>query len=211
MNSDERRKGRSAFVGYVRVVCRDPGTRATLRRGLGKRPTEVGVRTHSIVVRHLPEGLRDDGPEERAYYTVAALIAAQPRSARDDERDPEAAERTDPTEPPDNQQEPKRVGDLGASLAMAVNRGELGGNSAESHLRLLVRQPIDTLHRRLPGLIRQLRGDRVPVNWVKLLDDLADYAWNQDRITKRWIQSYYRTLKTNADRETADVEQKVEA
>jgi CRISPR system Cascade subunit CasB len=71
------------FADAVRRACQAPGTQQALRRALGKDPSEVPARTHAALMGPglLPYGAR--GARRRAYYTVAALIAARPRSQRD--------------------------------------------------------------------------------------------------------------------------------
>lgn len=72
------------FVARVRKTCvLSPGTQQALRRGLAKPVDEAPARTHAALLRN---GLVPDtatGAERRAYYAVAALIAARPRAERD--------------------------------------------------------------------------------------------------------------------------------
>ncbi|MFJ2674109.1 type I-E CRISPR-associated protein Cse2/CasB [Streptomyces sp. NPDC087525] len=70
------------FVGRVREACAHSGTQQALRRGLAKAVDEVPARTHAALLRN---GLVPDtagGATRRAYYAVAALIAARPRAER---------------------------------------------------------------------------------------------------------------------------------
>jgi CRISPR system Cascade subunit CasB len=178
----------------VEVSRRDAGRRAQLRRGL-RLPPERAVTMHAVVA----PWLEPDEPRsrERAYYAVAAMIADQTRSARsaDDagvEADP------DTEEPAAQQSTPGLAGsrsNLGASLAEAVRRDRgLAAGSAEKRLHLLVRQDLDGVHRQLPPLVRHLRTIGVPVDWPQLLDDLTAWPYRRDRITKTWLQSYYRAV-----------------
>lgn len=89
------------FVTAVRRACTHPGTQQALRRGLAKPVHEVPARTHAALLRdrdaHVPDQVR--GEERRAYYAVAALIAARPRAERladptDDETGPTDADLT---------------------------------------------------------------------------------------------------------------------
>jgi CRISPR system Cascade subunit CasB len=185
------------FVDYVQEVCRrDAGRRAALRSGLGRIP-ERAYRMHAVLGPWLPEKdvvRESDLARERAYYTVASLIAAQTRSARE-----EASEPPEDESPPDpaaglGRKRPS----LGVTLGLAVTTGGpkrvIAPDSAERRLHLLVRQGIDGVHRHLPALVRQLRGARVPVDWALLLDDLARWPWERDNVAKRWLQDYYRTV-----------------
>ncbi|WP_411114582.1 type I-E CRISPR-associated protein Cse2/CasB [Streptomyces sp. 029-5] len=70
------------FVGRVREACANSGTQQALRRGLAKTVDEVPARTHAALLRN---GLVPDtagGATRRAYYAVAALIAARPPAER---------------------------------------------------------------------------------------------------------------------------------
>ncbi|MET7766146.1 type I-E CRISPR-associated protein Cse2/CasB [Streptomyces sp. NPDC005393] len=71
-----------SFVADVRAQCADSGTQQALRRGLAKPVDEVPARTHAALLRGglVPDDAR--GPRRRAYYAVAALIAARPRTQR---------------------------------------------------------------------------------------------------------------------------------
>ena len=82
---DQRLARYQRFVEHVQKVCaEDPGRRAALRRSLGRLPEDAGYRAHGVVARFLSE--TPNRAEERAFYAVAAMIAAQPRDARDQER-----------------------------------------------------------------------------------------------------------------------------
>ncbi|WP_330175985.1 type I-E CRISPR-associated protein Cse2/CasB [Streptomyces sp. NBC_01498] len=75
------------YAERVRKLCREaPGKQSALRAGLGKPVTEVPARMHAALlrpglIREDPEG-RGYVDKERAYYAIAALIAARPRSQR---------------------------------------------------------------------------------------------------------------------------------
>lgn len=193
--SSDTENPRERFVRFVQQVCRRPGNRSALRSGLGRQP-EQSPRMHALVAPWAPLGRPD---AERAYYTVAALIAAQPPAARDDADGPE---RTEGQEPESSAGAPAAVAErpcydnLGRTLAVAVTQKQMSADGTEKRLHLLTRQPVDGLHRHLPALVRHLRTDRVPVNWAQLLDDLSRWRFQRDQIAKRWLQSYYRTLPT---------------
>jgi hypothetical protein len=58
------------------------------------------------------------------------------------------------------------------------------------------------LHRHLPRVVGRLQQADVPLDWGRLLVDLADWTRHHDRIAKRWLQGFYRRL-TPAPDETA--------
>jgi CRISPR system Cascade subunit CasB len=189
----------------TRLTSKDPGDRALLRHSLGKPPRETALGVHRIVVPFLPD-LPDDGRKasgyaaaERAYYAVAALIASQPRGAREQAASADrrqgtvpGQEASPPQTPSTATQERRRWRNLGYSLAYAV---EQGGNakSLENHLQLLMRQDADGVYRHLPRLILQLRGDQVHVDWGVLIYDLTRWGRDPRLVAKEWAQSYYRT------------------
>ncbi|MFI8194389.1 type I-E CRISPR-associated protein Cse2/CasB [Streptomyces sp. NPDC085946] len=179
------------FVAYVHRVCASTQGRAALRRGLG-----LPVERCNYMHRYLVPWLRDHDDQHhadvrRAYYAVASLIAARPRSARDTTPDDSASvswyERSN----------------LGASLGQAVAQGVMKANSAESALHLMARQSSDAVHPGLPALIRQLLSGGIAVDWAVLLEDLAWWNRSRDRIATRWLESYFRTAGGTTDPDSA--------
>ena len=200
------------MVAYVRKVnAHDPGTRAALRRGLGRPPEDIAnFHAHAVVAPYLPEN--HDRATERAFYTVAALVAAQQRGARDQEAEELAQDEDADTEVVEEQSEdesPRPETPTGASadehptrqqrralgqtLAQAVENGHLKGDMVQGRLHLLARYRTDRLHRELPKLITHLRASAVPVDWGLLLRDLALWDEERGRVAKQWVQQYHRT------------------
>jgi CRISPR system Cascade subunit CasB len=192
-----------------RLVKRSPGDRSVLRHSLGQTPERVAVGVHRIIVPLLPA----DPPEhvERAYYTVAALIASQPRAARDQEgtgapatgtADENAADRV----PAENGTPASGRRNLGYSLARAVHQGGNAGNM-EDRLQLLVRQDLDGVYRHLPRLILQLSGDQVRIDWGVLVRDLSRWGRTPRQVAKEWTQEFYRASDRLAREENRKAEQ----
>ncbi|MGW7466992.1 type I-E CRISPR-associated protein Cse2/CasB [Streptomyces xantholiticus] len=180
------------FVSYVHRLCEATRTRAELRRGLGM-PVERCSYTHRYLVPWLRDHDDQDYAERRrAYYAVAALIAARPRTVREAAR----GER-----PPVSWHERPN---LGSSLGQGVTKGVLKANSAESILHLMSRQSSDAVHPGLPALMRQLHNGGIAVDWAVLLEDLAWWNRNRDRIATRWLDSYFRTATGETDPATPD-------
>ncbi|MEU3664496.1 type I-E CRISPR-associated protein Cse2/CasB [Streptomyces sp. NPDC032940] len=175
------------FVTYLHQVCASTQARAALRRGLG-----LPVQRCTYMHRYLVPWLRDhddahQADVRRAYYAVASLIAARPRSARD-------------TAPHHNPALPwYERPDIGASLGQAVAQGVLKENSAESALHLMARQSSDAVHPYLPALTRQLLAAGITIDWAVLLEDLAWWNRSRDRIATRWLESYFRTATRTTD------------
>ncbi|GGM23201.1 hypothetical protein GCM10010129_79440 [Streptomyces fumigatiscleroticus] len=183
-------KASDQFVTYVLSLCENNRIKSDLRSGLGL-PVERCNRMHRYLVRRLPEEQHRDA--RRAHYAVAALIAARPPRAREQDAARAAAPGTEPL--PQWRARPN----LGASLAAGVNASLIRPGTAESHLHLFSRQSSDALHQRLPALTRHLLGGGVTVDWARLLEDLT--WWNRDRDTRatRWMEAYYRALNEQPD------------
>ncbi|MDX3342728.1 type I-E CRISPR-associated protein Cse2/CasB [Streptomyces baarnensis] len=195
------------FTGWVAQVCReDPGARSALRSGLRKDLDSV-QRMHRLVAPWLPEQRSKD--VERAYYTVAAMIAAQPRSALkaaagdadDDSVRPGGRE-------PSGGTSRRPRSSLGTSFAIAVTEGpgrekEMRAGTAESRLNLLTRQSVNGLHRHLPASVGYLRSVGVEVDWAQLLEDLGNWRARSGRISRTWLQDFYR-LRSRDSAQQAD-------
>jgi CRISPR system Cascade subunit CasB len=212
-----RREKRLAFVRYIENICRDdPGARAALRSGVRRGLDDV-PRMHRIVVPGLPSrgrGLSEH--EQRAHYTVASMLADQPRNRLTadggDGTDVHPAE-GDPVRQ-DSPPRPARYGtSLGASFAEAVTTSpgrerEMRASAAEQRLNLLTRQSVNGLHRHLPAAVRYLLTIGVPVDLAQLLDDLIAWPVHSGRISRRWLQDFYRLRdKAVADDAAAGDEQ----
>jgi CRISPR system Cascade subunit CasB len=171
-----------AFVAYVLDLCKVKKTQSDLRTGLGL-PVERCNYLHRYLVPRLPERMHPDA--RRAHYAVAALIAARPRAAR--EADPHTAGSGQP-----HGQWYQRA-NLGAALAEAVNKHVIKPDSAEGDLHLMARQSSGAIHPRLPALTRHLLTGGVAVDWAVLLEDLAWWNRDRDKIATRWLEAYFRT------------------
>lgn len=193
------------YIDYIQRRCRQPGTRAALRSGLRRTP-EQALRMHAVVTSWLPERAGSD--EERAYYTVAALIAGQPRAGRDSDRQQaEDAPQDQTSEPEQTKPEPRSLGWALAQLEIQTRRrGEADGgrrgrddeetgaamSPLERRLHALSRQSVNGVHRQLAPIVLRLRGAQIPVDWAQLLADLIRWRQEQGRIAKRWLQDFYR-------------------
>ncbi|MEU6312034.1 type I-E CRISPR-associated protein Cse2/CasB [Streptomyces sp. NPDC047014] len=81
------------------------------------------------------------------------------------------------------------------STAAAPSRQPDKISGVEQRLHLLVRQDIDGVHRMLPPLVRQLGSAGLPVDYGRLLHDLARWPYRRDDVVLRWLEDYYRTLR----------------
>ncbi|GEM33151.1 hypothetical protein NN3_41580 [Nocardia neocaledoniensis NBRC 108232] len=204
-----------------RIYRSSRAARAELRRTVGLAPDDPRARgAHRIVAPHLPFGA--DAAVERAFYAVAAMIAAQPRPGRGGG----TAVTVDPAPPvpgetgsdvrlgprglgSDQSAQPESEGrqqdrshrrsalgpSFGVSLAKAVAAG-LNEDATAARLQVLCRQSIRGLHRQVPRLAQQIRERDVEISWERLLVDLADWGLSRDVVARWWLQDFYRTLHT---------------
>ncbi|MFE7334756.1 type I-E CRISPR-associated protein Cse2/CasB [Streptomyces griseus] len=181
-----------------------------MRSGLRKDLDSVR-RMHRLVAPWLPERRSQD--VERAYYTVAAMIAAQPRSALRSAGHSDG----DPVEPGD--QEPSRSAprwrrtSLGTAFAAAVTEGpgrekEMRAGTAESRLNLLTRQSVNGLHRHLPASVGYLRSLDVEVDWAQLLDDIGSWRSRSGRTSRAWLQDFYRERNKSTVQEADEADRR---
>ncbi|MEU2182418.1 type I-E CRISPR-associated protein Cse2/CasB [Streptomyces thermolilacinus] len=205
------------FVAHIRKLCADPGARTALRSGLRKDLDSV-PRMHRLVAPWLPQDHTPDDVQ-RAYYAVAAMIAAQPRHSFNDAQGSDDAQGFDGVQDGEGavdeaahagstRKKPVRAGrsSLGAAFAAAVGSGrdnQMREASAEARLNLLTRQSLPGLHRHLPAAVAYLRSLDIDVDFAQLLSDLAHWRRHSDRIARRWLQDYYR-LRAKAEQENAD-------
>lgn len=207
-----RRARAQAFTTWIERTCSDdPGARSALRSGW-RRGLDDAHRMHRFIAPWLPQGAQTSEHEQRAFYTVAAMIAAQPRSRYAAAEEPESeptAETIGQAHDTGQTQRPDRYGpSLGAAFAAAVTRSpgrerEMREATAEARLNLLTRQSTNGLHRHLPAAVRYLRELDVPVDWAQLLDDVSAWSAYSKRISRRWLQDYYR-LRAQALHAQAD-------
>lgn len=185
--------GARVFVARIEAIsASDPGVRAALRSGLGK-PLDEVPRMHRIVAPLLPVSMHDE-EAQRAFYTVASLIAAQKSEALRGGRG-DAPEPHDEDENPPAGAEPARYGvSLGATFATAVALPQgVRETAAETRLNLLTRQSTPGLHRHLPAAVRQLCDKKTPPDWARLLVDLRSWPRDRKTVGRRWLQDFYRS------------------
>ncbi|MET9409099.1 type I-E CRISPR-associated protein Cse2/CasB [Streptomyces sp. NPDC002935] len=225
-----RRAQRLAYTSWIEQTCRnDPGARTALRNGLRRDLDSAHVRPmHRLITPWLPTQRTASDAEQRAYYTVAAMIASQPRSGYPRNEDPGTGNAPDTapepaahdTDQPRDNAPAAHTSRYGASLGTAFALAVIGGpgrdrdmrqSTAESRLNLLTRQSANGLHRHLPASVRYLRDLDVPIDWAQLLDDLIAWPVHSGRISRRWLQDYYRRLNENTRAKTDEADQQQQA
>jgi CRISPR system Cascade subunit CasA len=190
------------FVAQVRRLCaNEPAARAALRSGL-RRPVDECRRMHRYIADLVPDGHRGWEAAERACYAVAAMMASVDPAAREEGPPPPrtasgAGENPRPAgageDGPAAGSSPGRAPrDLGFCLAEAVARDPQRERTVEDRLDALAKQSVAGLHRHLPAVIDLIADRPHAIDWVRLLNDLRDWGHNRDRVSRRWLQSYYR-------------------
>ncbi|WP_246108971.1 type I-E CRISPR-associated protein Cse2/CasB [Streptomyces sedi] len=211
-----------------RTCSENPGARVALRAGLRQ---NINNRATFAMNRYIAPWLPENAPDatQRAYFTVAALIASRPRAAQDEDDEDEAPEGANAERPdsgpgstgagdeaesaaPAEPEEPERWGpSLGSAFAEAVAEapgrdGEMRESAAESRLNMLTRQGTNGIHRSLPASVLYLRQLDVPVDWAQLLADLIAWPDHSGRIARRWLQDFYRRRHRDAHQAGGDGE-----
>ncbi|MFE5036901.1 type I-E CRISPR-associated protein Cse2/CasB [Streptomyces sp. NPDC056683] len=175
---DDYRTHCDAYVTTVRTLCATPEIRSVLQKGQGK-PIDQCQPVHRFL-----SAPTHTHPDRRAHYTLACLIAHE----RPDRRP------VTPTPDPERPIAWPARPNLGATLARAAH-GRTDGPH-EKQLQVLIRLSEDLLHRRLPGLTRQLLGAGCPPDFAVLLADLTYWNSNRLSVATRWQDAFYLTAPT---------------
>ncbi|MFJ8666260.1 type I-E CRISPR-associated protein Cse2/CasB [Streptomyces sp. NPDC093600] len=216
--ASKRQKNRAAYAAFtanIERLCRtDPGAHAALRAGLRRDLNHPRARPmHRLLAARVPEEC--DDATAQAYYTVASLIAAQPRHAfspsqEEDEHstdEPEAAQAQNlqgggEADKEDVPSVPSPYGSsFGSTLGQAViaQGASLRMSAAENRINLLTRQSTRGIHLHLPAAVNQVRAAGAPIDWGQLLADLVDWPYRSGRISRRWLQDFYRITAAYQD------------
>ncbi|MGW0916774.1 type I-E CRISPR-associated protein Cse2/CasB [Streptomyces sp. NPDC002784] len=192
----------------IERLCRaDPGARAALRAGLRRDLDHPRARPmHRLLTLRLPDGC--DDRTAQAHYTVASLIAAQPRHAfaagqedGEDTADEQAELERQVTHEhgePDEDTAPPGPTPYGTSFGATLGHAVMATNAsmrlsaAESRVNLLTRQSLRGLHLHLPAAVNQVRTAGATIDWGQLLADIVDWPYQSGRISRRWLQDFYR-------------------
>ncbi|MFJ2026903.1 type I-E CRISPR-associated protein Cse2/CasB [Streptomyces sp. NPDC087897] len=219
--ASNRPRTRAAYVAFAesieRLCRRDPGARAALRAGLRRDVDHPRARPmHRLLTTRLPEEC--DDRTAQAHYTIASLIAAQPRHAfapdQEDGEDTVAEQGVGVLEESGAPDEKAAASDstpsypapygssFGATLGHAViaKGASMRMSAAENRINLLTRQSLRGIHLHLPAAVNQVRATDSPIDWGQLLADLVDWPHQSGRISRRWLQDFYR-ITAGADRD----------
>ena len=163
------------FVPYIVEVCKTPGARADLRRGLKYTPDSLqALRSHRYLAPFTDTAT--GSTREAVLYAAAACIATfQPKGGAD--------------------LAPRR---LGKALAHATQRGpdkpSAAASGIEKKLLIAGRATITPLlYAHLPALLGVPGVTDQPLDWEQLTWDLLDWQGNSGPVIRRWMQDFYRT------------------
>lgn len=187
--------------------------------------TEDTERAYYAVAAMIAEQARRAGAEDRSEAPDRPDGSATPQVGTG----PEAGEAFTGDQAASATEEPPAPGPVGASaarprstslgvaFAQAVTEAPgrerlMRHGTAEARLNLLTRQSVTGLHRHLPAAVRYLRSLDVPVDWAQLLRDLASWRRHHGRISRRWLQDFYRLCQAeeNARAREADAKELAE-
>ncbi|MFJ6015339.1 type I-E CRISPR-associated protein Cse2/CasB [Streptomyces sp. NPDC092952] len=203
----------TAFTMSIERLCRvDPGARSALRAGLRRDLDDPRARAmHRLLTPRLPEEC--DDRTAQAYYTVASLIAAQPRHAfaPGQEADEGTADEQGEQVPqeggePDEEAAPSERTSYGSSFGATLGQAAIAKgasmrmSAAENSINLLARQSLRGIHLHLPSAVNRVRTTDAPIDWGQLLADLVNWPHGSGRISRRWLQDFYR-ITAHADRD----------
>ena len=165
------------FVEYLLGLeeRRDQGALAALRRGLGRMPGTAPEMHRYVAPWSNGESSRW---MEDVFYIVAALFAFHPIHWS---RDNVAR---------------SNLGDSFARLRHAEGVSEEG---VERRFTGLLSVHVEDLHVHLRHAVSLLKAKAIPIDWVRLLDDLK-YWGHEDRLTQRnWARAFWRVEAPDVD------------
>ncbi|MFJ4970704.1 type I-E CRISPR-associated protein Cse2/CasB [Streptomyces sp. NPDC088755] len=216
LETGKRQRTRASYAAFalsIERLCRaDPGARAALRAGLRRDLDHPRARPmHRLLTTRLPEEC--DDRTAQAHYTVASLIAAQPRHTfalgQEEDEDPAAEQGEQVLQEkgePDEETAPSEAisygSSFGATLGQAViaKGASMRMSAAENRINLLTRQSLRGIHLHLPAAVNQVRSTGAPIDWGQLLADLVNWPYQSGRISRHWLQDFYR-ITAHADRD----------
>ncbi|MCY4089568.1 MAG: type I-E CRISPR-associated protein Cse2/CasB [Caldilineaceae bacterium] len=165
------------FVEYLLGLeeRKDTGALAALRRGLGRMPGTAPEMHRYVVPWSNGESSRW---REDVFYIVAALFAYHPIHWS---RDKEARS------------------NLGDSFARLRHAEGVSQEGIERRFTGLLSVHMEDLHVHLRHAVSLLKSKTIPIDWVRLLDDLK-YWGHEDRLIQRnWARAFWRVESLDVD------------
>ena len=172
---EPRADGEHAFTSYLADLVRDDrrAALAALRRGLGKRPGQA-TEMFPYVVPWLGEN--QSLARQADYFLVAALFATHQISW--------------PTPAAASAEEQRSYTNLGASFRRLASASE--SESVEKRFVALLNAPREDLPQHLRHAVSLLRAHDIPIDWARLLGDLAGWSREDRRIQNAWARAFWR-------------------
>ncbi len=165
-----------SFVTHLRSLAeRDRGALAILRRALAFKPGRFPGAFPFVEPFTVGEG----GWSREAHYLAAMLFALHPHHTDD----PRAS--------------------LGRVLSVLAQRR--GSGSLEARFVALLDADEDQIADRLRYAVSLLASEDIPVNYIRLLDDLRFWRSEERTVQVRWAQDFYRNQQKDADDAAATV------
>jgi len=161
-----------AFVSYLVSLARDDrrAPLAALRRGLGKRPGQV-VEMFPHIVPWLSESM---SPTRQAdYFLVASLFASHQINWSVGEQGASG-----------------RYTNLGASFRRLNTVAN--SDSIEKRFVALLNAGREDLPLHLRHAVSLLKAHDIPVDWTRLLGDLAGWGADNRRVQREWARAFWR-------------------
>jgi CRISPR system Cascade subunit CasB len=159
------------FIEYLHGLREDRGALAALRRGSGDIPATV-VSVYPHVFRFLPREASEW--EVDAFCTVASLFALHPAEGG----------------------EGRSVGE-----ALRLVAEKTGSTSVEQRFVALLECHREDLPEHLRQAISLVRSHEVPIDHLKLLEDVLGWDWPSRSVQRQWARDYYATASNEADKE----------
>lgn len=166
LNNSQPQK--NAFLEHLLSLSseKDRQELAILRRGLGMPPGQ-DVRMYPYVVRYLPENERGKYAE-LVYYLVASLYAFHP-----------------------SHQEAQT--NFGSHMAEALRHAS-DTAAGERRFTILLNAHIEDLPDYLRQAISLLKAKDVPINWIRLFNDLRSWNHPERYVQRNWANSFWGDL-----------------
>lgn len=182
----------TAFADYLaRLVQNEQrAALAALRRGLGRRP-ELATDMFPYIVPWLTDAM--SSARQADYFLVAALFASHQISWSRPAAESDVAAATDPagsTGSAGAEGSIRGYSNLGASFHQLT--AATGSESVEKRFVALLNAEREDLPLHLRHAVSLLRAHDIPVDWARLLTDLASWDREDRRVQSAWARAFWR-------------------
>ncbi len=154
---------------------KDTGALAALRRGLGRMPGTT-PEMHRYVARW--SNGESSRWREDVFYIVAALFAFHPIHWN---------------------REKETLSNLGDSFARLRHADGVSGEGIERRFTGLLSVHMEDLHVHLRHAVTLLKSKDIPIDWVRLLDDLKHWGHEDRFVQRNWAMAFWRVESLDVD------------